>query len=267
MLGQAPAAAGHLGHRRTAEPGAVVARFSGVGRRRRVAPFDLELRAGEVVGAAGLLGSGRTETALLMFGAETADSGGIEVDGRPTRLRSPRDAVRVGFGFCPEDRKRDGVAGALSIRENIALALQARGGWMRPISRRRQAEIAERYIEALSIRTPDAERPIDQLSGGNQQKALLARWLATEPRLLILDEPTRGIDVGAHAEILKLVAELCERGMAIYLISSELEEIAAAADRVLVMRERRPAGVLAGEAVTPAAIMAAIAGAPEGAAA
>ncbi|THD78536.1 MAG: sugar ABC transporter ATP-binding protein [Phenylobacterium sp.] len=262
MLGEASAGAGYPARRRGAAVGPAVATFRGFGRRRRVAPFDLQFRAGEVVAAAGLLGSGRTETALLMFGAETADSGEVEVAGRPVKLRGPRDAIRAGFGFCPEDRKRDGVVGALSVRENIALALQARGGWARPLSRRRQADLAERYIKALDIRTPDAEKPIEQLSGGNQQKTLLARWLATDPRLLILDEPTRGIDVGGHAEILKLVDELCTQGLSIYMISSELAEIAATADRVLVMRDRRPAGLIEGAAVSPEAIMAAIAAPP-----
>ena len=169
-----------------------------------VAPFDLDLRSGEVVGLAGLLGSGRTETARLVFGAERADSGHVTVDGKPLRLHSPRDAIRHGFGYCPEERKTDGiVARSDGAREHRAGAAGASSALLRPLSRREQDEIAGRFIKLLDIRPPDPERPIGLLSGGNQQKVLLARWLATEPRLLILDEPTRGIDVGAHAEIIR----------------------------------------------------------------
>ena len=182
------------------------------------------------------------------------------------RLQSPRDGVRHGFGYCPEERKTDGIVGLLSVRENIILALQARAGVWKRISRRRQDEIAARLIASLDIHLANAETPIEQLSGGNQQKALLARWLATEPRLLILDEPTRGIDVGAHSEIIALIDRLCSQGMALYVISSELEELAAYAHRVSVMRDRRQIGVLPGPA-TPDQIMAAIAAEPESAAA
>jgi simple sugar transport system ATP-binding protein len=243
----------------------VVARFSGFGSSGTVAPFDLELRAGEAVAAAGLLGSGRTETALLMFGVLRSDSGSATVDGRPVRIRSPHEAIALGLGFSPEDRKIDGIVGALSVRENIILALQARAGWYARLPRARQEQIARHYIEALSIRTPDAEKPIEQLSGGNQQKALLARWLATDPRLLILDEPTRGIDVGAHAEIIRLIEDLRDRGMALYVISSEVEELAAYSDRVSVMRDRRQVRVLEGEDVSVDAIVEAIASPAEAA--
>jgi simple sugar transport system ATP-binding protein len=229
---------------RAPSDGPVIARFRGLGRKGMVEGFDLDLRSGEAVGAAGLLGSGRTETAMLMFGAAAADRGSVEVDGKSVRLHGPRDAIRLGFGFAPEERKSDGIVGALSVRENIVLALQARAGWMRRLPRARQDAIAKHYIELLGIRTPDAEKPIEQLSGGNQQKALLARWLATEPRLLILDEPTRGIDVGAHAEIVRLIERLRDDGMALYVISSELEELAAYADRVSVMRDRKQVGML-----------------------
>ena len=240
----------------------LVARFRGLGRKGSVEGFDLDLHAGEAVGAAGLLGSGRTETAMVMFGVDSADRGTAEVGGRPVHIRNPRDAVRHGFGFAPEERKTDGIVGALSVRENIVLALQARAGWIRKLSRARQDEIAGHYIELLGIRTPDADKPIEQLSGGNQQKALLARWLATEPRLLILDEPTRGIDVGAHAEIVSLIEQLRDDGMALYVISSEIEELAAYADRVIVMRDRRQAAMLDGGQVSVAGIVAAIAGEP-----
>ncbi|NUB34645.1 galactofuranose ABC transporter, ATP-binding protein YtfR [Azospirillum brasilense] len=237
-------------------------RFRGYGKARSVEPFDLAIRPGEVVGLAGLLGSGRTETARLVFGMDRADRGEAMVDGQAVRLRGPRDAIRLGFGFCPEDRKKEGIVGALSVRENIILALQARQGWLRPIPRRRQEEIADRFIRLLDIRTPHAEQPIQLLSGGNQQKALLARWLATEPRLLILDEPTRGIDVGAHAEIIRLIERLCADGMALLVVSSELEEIVAYSRRVVVLRDRRHVAELRGGEVAVDRIVAAIASEP-----
>ncbi|MGF7174967.1 galactofuranose ABC transporter, ATP-binding protein YtfR [Azospirillum doebereinerae] len=237
-------------------------RFRGFGKARSVEPFDLDIRPGEVVGLAGLLGSGRTETVRLVFGMDRADRGEAAVDGRTLRLRGPREAIRLGFGFCPEDRKKEGIVGELSVRENIVLALQARQGWLRPIPRRRQEEIADRFIRLLDIRTPDAERPIQLLSGGNQQKALLARWLATEPRLLILDEPTRGIDVGAHAEIIRLIERLCADGMALLVVSSELEEIVAYSRRVVVLRDRRHVAELRGGEVTVDRIVSAIASEP-----
>jgi monosaccharide-transporting ATPase len=236
-----------------------IASFTGVGRKGVTEPFNLELHSGEAVGAAGLLGSGRTETALLMFGVLKADSGSVEIDGKATRIAKPSDAIRHGFAFSPEDRKTDGIVGAMSVRENIVIALQAKNGWFRKLPRKKQDELAQRYIDDLGIRTSDAEKPIEQLSGGNQQKALLARWLATEPRLLILDEPTRGIDVGAHAEVIKLIEELRDQGMALYVISSEVEELAAYSDKVSVMRDRRQVRVLEGEQVSVGAIIDAIA--------
>lgn len=262
MLGKALEESIERSARATGRDAPVVARFSGLRRAGEVEGFELELRRGEAVGAAGLLGSGRTETALLMFGAMPADGGTVEVDGRTVQIRSPREAMELGFAFSPEDRKIDGILGSLSIRENIILALQARKGWLKRVSRRRQEEIADRYIEMLGIRTPDAEKPIEQLSGGNQQKALLARWLATEPRLLILDEPTRGIDVGAHAEIVRLIEKLRDEGMALYVISSEIEELAAYSDRISVMRDRKQVRMLDGGEVSIDAIVGAIA-APE----
>ncbi len=234
-------------------------RFSGTGRRGVIEPFDLSVQKGEVVGLAGLLGSGRTETAELMFGAVHRDSGSVEKNGTPLRIGSPRDAVAAGFGFSPEDRKTSGIIGELSVRENIALALQARVGWLRPISRRRQRQLADGYIKKLDIRTPDAEKPIGQLSGGNQQKALLARWLATNPEFLILDEPTRGIDVGAHAEIIRVIEELCAEGMSLLVISSELDELVTYSHRVVVVRDRAHVAQLVGEEITSDRIVASIA--------
>lgn len=235
------------------------ATFSDIGKSGYLAPFSLALGSGEVVGLAGLLGSGRTETVRLVFGAERADSGTVEVDGQAIRLRSPRDAVQHGFGYCPEERKTEGIVAELTVRENIVLALQARLGLLKPLSRREQDEIARRFIRMLDIRPADPERPIGLLSGGNQQKALLARWLATEPRLLILDEQTRGIDVGAHAEIIRLIRQLCADGLALLVVSSELEEIVTYADRVVVLRDRAHVETLHGDAINVAAIVAAIA--------
>ncbi|WP_029009090.1 sugar ABC transporter ATP-binding protein [Azospirillum halopraeferens] len=233
--------------------------FEGYGRRRSVEPFDLAIRPGEVIGIAGLLGSGRTETARLLFGLDAADSGTVRIDGRSVRIASPRHAVALGFGYCPEDRKTDGIVGDLSVRENIVLALQARRGWLRPLSRAEQAELADRFVAALDIRTTDIEKPVKLLSGGNQQKAVLARWLATEPRFLILDEPTRGIDVGAHAEIIRLINRLCDGGMSLVVISSEFDELVVCSSRIVVLRDRRHVGELAGGALTATAIMRTIA--------
>jgi simple sugar transport system ATP-binding protein len=174
-------------------------------------------------------------------------------------VRSPRDAIRNGLGFCPEDRKADAVFADLSVRENIILALQAKRGWLRKLSRRRCEQLADEYVAKLGIRTPDNAKPLGQLSGGNQQKALLARWLATDPDILILDEPTRGIDVGAHAEIVRLIEELRDRGMALYVISSELEELVAYSDRVSVMHERRQIRTLEGDELSVENIVSAIA--------
>ena len=243
----------------TVDRGEAPIRFSGYGRRGSVAPFDLDLRPGEVVGIAGLLGSGRTETAFLLFGVDAPDSGTARIDGMEVRIASPETAIRHGFGFCPEERKTDGIIGDFSVSENIALALQARQGWSRPISPRDRRNLAAEYIRSLAIRPPDPDRPIKFLSGGNQQKAILARWLATHPRLLILDEPTRGIDIGAHAEILKMIEKLCAEGMSLVVISSELEELTAIAHRVIVLADRRHVAKLTGEDITADNIMKAIA--------
>ena len=237
----------------------VVLRAHGLGRRGVIKPFDLEICEGEVVGLAGLLGSGRTEIAKLLFGVEPADQGVAHIDGRPMRLLSPRHAIARGFAFLPEDRKTEGIIPELSVRENIILALQASKGWVAALSRRKQEELAEHYIKALGIATPHAEQSIRNLSGGNQQKALIARWLASNPRLLILDEPTRGIDVGAKAEIQKLILELCRNGMAVLFISSELEETVRCSDRVAVLRDREKVAELSGEHVSENRILQTIA--------
>ncbi len=258
MIGRELAAEIHSAHAATAE-GSLRYRFRNYGRRGRINPFDLDVRAGEVVGIAGLLGSGRTETAEVLFGAHRADSGTAEIDGHAVDLSSPRAAIRQKFGFCPEDRKTAGIVGDLSVRENIVLALQARRGWTRPISRAEQNRLADQYIRALDIRTADREKPIKLLSGGNQQKAILARWLATEPEFLILDEPTRGIDVGAHAEIVRLIESLREKGLSLIVISSEIEELVAYSTRVVVLRDRSHVAELGGDRITAHQIVEAIA--------
>ena len=229
------------------------------GRRGSIAPLDLCIGKGEVVGLAGLLGSGRTETARLIFGIDKPHSGEMRLDGKTVAFDSPRRAIRAGLAFTPENRKVEGIIPHLSIRENIVLALQARQGPARPISRAEQDRIANDFINLLGISTPGPEQLVRNLSGGNQQKVLLARWLATQPRLIILDEPTRGIDVGAKAEILKLIQSLRDQGVAILFISSELEEVVRDSQRVVVLRDRAKVGELSGGQISEEAIMHAIA--------
>ncbi|WP_144107947.1 sugar ABC transporter ATP-binding protein [Paraburkholderia sp. BCC1886] len=235
----------------------------GIGRRGSMQPIDLDLHPGRILGLAGLLGSGRTETARLLFGADRADSGTILIEGRPVRLRSPRDAVGHGIGYCAEDRKKEGIVAELSIRENILLALQARRGWWRKISRPRAHELADLWIERLGIKAADADQPIGLLSGGNQQKALLARWLATDPKLLILDEPTRGIDVAAKFDIMDRLLALCANGLSILFISSEISEVLRVSHRVAVLRDRRKIAEVAGTASNEDNIYRLIAGSGE----
>jgi monosaccharide-transporting ATPase len=231
----------------------------GLGLAGSIEPFDLVLHAGEVVGLAGLLGSGRTEIAQLLFGIDRPTEGTLTMDGVPVRTFSPSGSIERGVALCPEDRKAEGIVGDLTVRENIVLAVQARRGWLRHLSSGQQAAIAERYIKLLSIATPSAEQPVKNLSGGNQQKVILARWLATEPRLLILDEPTRGIDVGTKADIQKLVLSLAEQGMSCVFISSELDEVLRTSHRIVVLRERVKGDEFTGE-VDEKEIMQAIAG-------
>ena len=235
------------------------------GRAGSIAPMDMTIGKGEIVGLAGLLGSGRTETARLLFGIDKPQTGEMLVEGRKVAFHSPRQAIREGFAFTPEDRKVEGIVPHLSVRENIILALQARQGTTNTLSRKRQEEIAEEFIKLLGIRTPGPEQMVMNLSGGNQQKVLLARWLATHPRLLILDEPTRGIDVGAKAEIEKLMHSLRDEGMAILFISSELEEVVRDSQRVIVLRDRIKAGEFAGNQISEETIMQTIAGHERGA--
>jgi len=227
------------------EAGEPVVEAREVSRTGAVEPFSLTIHRGEVVGLAGLLGSGRTELARLLFGADKADGGQILVGGEPVALHGPRNAMAHDIAFCSENRRTEGLVADLSVRENVVLALQAARGWSKPLNRRKQTELVERWISALDIRPADPEIPVRNLSGGNQQKVLLARWLITEPRLLILDEPTRGIDVGAKAEIQKLVAKLSDGGMAVLFISAELEEVLRLSHKIGVLRDRRLVAELA----------------------
>ncbi|HVY81559.1 MAG TPA: sugar ABC transporter ATP-binding protein [Steroidobacteraceae bacterium] len=225
---------------------APVLQAQGIARKGQLHATDIAVEAGEVVGIAGLLGSGRTELARLLFGLDAPDSGAILVAGQPAAFHGPADAIARGLALCPEERKTQGLIADLSVRENIVLALQARAGLVPYLSREKQEEIAERFIAALGIKSASVETPVGQLSGGNQQKVLLARWLATQPRVLILDEPTRGIDIAAKQEIMNEIVALARGGMAVLFISAEIEEVVRLADRIVVMRDRRKAGELPG---------------------
>jgi simple sugar transport system ATP-binding protein len=227
-----------------------------------VEDISVTVREGDLVGFAGLLGSGRTETAEMLFGVVRPGRGKVMINGETLHLKTPLDAINHKMAFCPEDRKRDGVIGDLTVRENVFLAVQAMRGFLRPMSRQEQQDLADKYIKLLSIATPDAEKKAGELSGGNQQKVILARWLATEPDLLILDEPTRGIDVGAKAEIQRLMLEMCLKGMGVIFISSELDEIIRCANRIIVMRDRAMAQELAGASCTQTDILKIIANEP-----
>jgi monosaccharide-transporting ATPase len=230
-----------------------------LGRAGAISPFDLELHAGEVVGLAGLLGSGRTETASILFGTDKPDTGSIDFKGKTITDFSPLGSIKRGVALCPEDRKDAGIVDDLTVRENIVLAIQANKGWFNHLSLQDQYEIADKYIEMLKIATPSPDQPVKNLSGGNQQKVILARWLAINPQVLILDEPTRGIDVGTKAEIQKLVLSLAEEGKACVFISSELEEVLRTCHRIAVLREREKVAEFTGE-VDEHTIMQAIAG-------
>ena len=238
---------------------APVLRIRQLGLRGSIAPFDLDLSKGEVLGLAGLLGSGRTEMAKLIFGIDGAGQGEVQVNGKKARINSPRAAMMEGMGFCSEDRKNEGVFGELTVRENIILALQAKKGPLRFIPLKKQLDIADKLIESLKVKTPSAETPARQLSGGNLQKVMLARWLATQPAVLILDEPTRGIDVGAKLEIMELILNLSRQGMGVIFISSEFEEVVRCSDRIAVLQDHAKVGELSGQDLDERNIMRTIA--------
>ncbi|WP_233272260.1 sugar ABC transporter ATP-binding protein [Mycolicibacterium smegmatis] len=234
-------------------------RADALGRVPAVHPVTLDIGRGEILGLAGLLGSGRTELARLLFGADRATSGHVEIRGRRVALRTPRSAIAHGFAFTSENRKDEGVVGDLSVRENLVLALQARRGFARPLSTKTKDQLVAKYLDALDIRPRNPDTLLKNLSGGNQQKVLLARWLITEPDLFILDEPTRGIDVGAKTQIQKLVTELAGDGMAIVFISAELDEVTRISTRIAVMRDRHNVA-LAEAGTSPSKLTALIAG-------
>jgi monosaccharide-transporting ATPase len=212
-----------------------------------IEPMDIELHSREILGLAGLVGSGRTETALLLFGLDAPDSGSLEIGDKKIRKFSPNNSIHQGVALSPEDRKAAGIIDDLTVRENIILALQAGQGWIKHLNNKKQAEIADKFIKLLDISTPTAEQLVKNLSGGNQQKVILARWLAINPRVLILDEPTRGIDVGTKAEIQKLVLSLAEEGKAIIFISSELEEVMRCSHRIIVLSDKKKIAEFSGQ--------------------
>ncbi|MGW3607794.1 sugar ABC transporter ATP-binding protein [Micromonospora sp. NPDC005161] len=246
MIGKDLAALKSLGsNRQTEERDRTViplVKATGIGRTGSIEPTDLDLHRGEIVGFAGLLGSGRTELARLLYGADRPDSGEVEIEGKKSEIHTPVDGLEHRIAFSTENRRDEGILGDLTVRENLILAVQAKRGWPLPLPRREQDAIVSKYMAALNVRPADPEQPIKNLSGGNQQKVLLGRWLATNPELLILDEPTRGIDVGAKAEIQESVAELAGGGVAVVFISSELEEVIRLSDRIVVLKDHRKIG-------------------------
>ena len=225
-----------------------------------IKPFDLDIHKGEVVGLTGLLGSGRSELARVIYGADKAHTGTLKVDGKEVKIKAPIDAMNLGMGLLPDDRKAEGIIGDMSVRENIVLAMQAKQGMFKKIPMAKQIEIADKFIDMLQIKTASRETLIKQLSGGNQQKVILARWLATEPEFLILDEPTRGIDIGTKTEIQKLVIKLAEEGKSVIFISSEIEEMLRTCNRMAVLRDGMKVGEIGMEEMTQEGVMHAIAG-------
>ncbi len=229
-----------------------------------IRPFDFHIEKGEVNGFTGLLGSGRSECVRAIFGADRVLGGEVKKNGKPIKINKPIDAMKNGIAYLPEDRKVDGIIGDLSVRENIILALQVMKGFFKPFTKAQAYAFAEEYIKALNIKTASADTPIKSLSGGNQQKVILARWLLTHPDYLILDEPTRGIDVGTKVDIQKLVLKLASEGMSVTFISSETDEMLRTCSRLIVMRDRKVVGELKGDELTQGKIMSTIAGGENG---
>ena len=242
-----------------AAAGEVVLSAEGLRIGRKVRDARVEVRERQIVGLAGLLGSGRTEVARAIFGADPPDAGTIEMSGRPVSPQEPAEAIALGVGYCSEDRKADGIVPDMSVRENMTLGILPRLTSMGIVDEARQREIVDKFMKRLAIKASSAEQKIRELSGGNQQKVLLARWLCTDPKLLILDEPTRGIDVGAKAEIQALIRELADQGLGVLMISSELEEITEGADRVFVLSDGRTVADLSHAEASAGAIIAAMA--------
>lgn len=225
-----------------------------------IKPFDIQIHKGEVIGLTGLLGSGRSELARVIYGADKADSGELFVKGKKLLVGAPIDAMQEGMAYLPENRKEEGIIADLSVRENIMIALQAKRGMFKLLSKKEQEEYTDKYIELLQIKTANREVPIKQLSGGNQQKVILARWLLTNPDFIILDEPTRGIDIGTKTEIQKLVLKLAGEGMSVMFISSEIEEMIRTCSRMVVLRDGWKVGELSEEELSQECVMKAIAG-------
>ena len=237
-----------------------VVKAEGLGHHGSISPFDMDINKGEVIGLTGLLGSGRSEAARVIFGVDKADTGKLYVNDKEVSFSEPIDAIVKGLAFCPEDRKKDGIVGDLTVRENIILALQAKNGLGKKLTIKEQEKIAEDYIKLLNIKTAGTEQLVKNLSGGNQQKVILARWLVTQPQLIILDEPTRGIDVGTKAEIQKLVLKLASEGLSVIFISSELDETIRCCSRIAILRDRQKIAELSGGEVNESTVMQTIAG-------
>ena len=260
MLGRSAAAlAERLGADGLDDDPSVALSARGVTVQPGIADADLDLLEGEVLGVAGLLGSGRSELARALTGVDRLEAGVIRIEGQPTHLSSPRRALSLGVVYSSENRRTEGLIGELSVLENITLALQAQRGVMRRIRSARQRELAASWVEALDIRPPDLDRPVGSLSGGNQQKVLLARLLALSPRVIVLDEPTRGIDVGAKVEIQNLVGELADNGLSVVFISAELEEVLRVGTRVAILQNGRIVDVVPSDGLTPDSLLALVA--------
>ena len=244
------------------ETGELMYEAHGLVHKGTIKPFDFEIHKGEVVGLAGLLGSGRSELVRCIYGVDSAQGGTARMKGQDLKVKAPIDSINAGMAYLPDDRKLDGCIGGLSVRENIVIALQARSGMFRKIPISKQNEIADEFIKMLSIKTASRETLLSQLSGGNQQKVILARWLATNPDFLILDEPTRGIDIGTKTEIQKLVLKFAEDGMSVVFISSEIDEMLRTCSRLIIMRDGEKVGELNSKEVelTQETVMNAIAG-------
>jgi galactofuranose transport system ATP-binding protein len=250
-------ATGFGGEHETAREPVLVAQD--LSQRPRLREVSFDVHPGEVVGLAGLLGAGRTETAKAIFGAEPIDSGSVSVEGKDIKTGSPGAAIKAGIAFLPEDRKLEGIIPDLSVRENIVAAALPRLARAGLVSEKAQDDLVEEFMQSLGIKASSPNQPVRELSGGNQQKVLLARWMCMNPKVLILDEPTRGIDIGAKAEIQKLVDDLAAKGLGIILISSELEEITEGSDRVVALRDGSVVGLLSEDEITEGNLMALLA--------
>ena len=240
----------------------LVVNAKGMSHKGTIKPFDLQIHKGEVVGLTGLLGSGRSELARVIYGADKNQTGELEFKGEKVKINAPIDAMNLGMGLLPDDRKAEGIIADLSVRENIILALQTKRGMFHLLPMSKQIEIADKYIDMLQIKTASRETLIGQLSGGNQQKVILARWLATDPDFLILDEPTRGIDVGTKTEIQKLVLKLAKEGKSLIFISSEIEEMIRTCNKLIILRDGQVVGEIT-ENLTQENVMSGIAGGGE----